>query len=85
MATNYRANLNDNSKDDEIPMKEQKTLNGANRKATDMIKKLIEKYFDYVIVGEYLDREYGNHYRVKYIKKWHLRKRKDRKKGGAKC
>lgn len=52
---------------------------GANRKVTDMIKKLIEKYFDYVIVGEYLDREYGNHYRVKYIKKWHLRKRKDRK------
>lgn len=44
-----------------------------------MIKKLIEKYFDYVIVGEYLDREHGNHYRVKYIKKWYLRKRKDRK------
>jgi len=28
-----RANLNDNSKDDEIPMKAQKALNGANRKA----------------------------------------------------
>ena len=85
VATNYRANSSDKSKGEEIPMKARKSLNVANRKATDMIKKLIEKYFDYVIVGEYLDREYGNHYRVKYIKKWHLKKKKDRKKGGAKC
>lgn len=40
------------------------------------IKEFIKKHFDYRIVGEYLDREYGNHYRVKYIKKWYLRKQK---------
>ena len=40
------------------------------------IKEFIKKYFDYHVVGEYLEREYGNHYRVKYIKKWYLKKKK---------
>lgn len=42
-----------------------------------MLKRLIErirdKYFDYVIVGEYLDHVGGNRYQVKYIKKWYLK------------
>lgn len=40
-----------------------------------MIKKLFEKirnkFFDYVIVGEYLDYVGGNRYQVKYIKKYY--------------
>ena len=54
-----------------------------------MFKKLYKKLFDYDIVGEYLDRIEGNHYKVKYIKKYYLRcmknrrKRKRRKKEGV--
>lgn len=40
------------------------------------IKEFIKKHFDYRIVGEYLAWEYGNHYRMKYIKKWYWIKQK---------
>ena len=39
-------------------------------------KKLLNKFFDYRIVGEYYDTSDGIHYRKKYIKKYFLRKRK---------
>ena len=42
----------------------------------DWLKKFILKYFDYEIVGEYYDTNGDGHYYKKYIKKYHLRKRK---------
>lgn len=44
------------------------------KRLKEIFRNFIKKNFDYRIVGEYLDHEYGNHYRVKYIKKWYLRK-----------
>ena len=38
------------------------------------IKRLILKYFDYHIVGEYLDNNGEGRYKKKYIKKWYLRR-----------
>ena len=40
-----------------------------------MFGKLLRKYFDYDIVGEFLDTEKNGHMRKKYIRKWHLKKR----------
>lgn len=45
-----------------------------------MFKKLFNKFFDYEIVGEYLDRIQGNIYKKKYIKKYYLRCMKNRRK-----
>lgn len=38
-----------------------------------MLKKLINKYFDYDIVGEYIDYDGKGHGKKKYIKRWRLR------------
>ena len=38
-------------------------------------KEAIKKYFDYDIVGEFLDTEKNGNMRKKYIRKWHLKKR----------
>lgn len=40
-----------------------------------IIKRLISKYFDYDIVGEYYDRLPNGHLKKKYKKRWKLRKR----------
>ena len=40
-----------------------------------MLKKLIKSFFDYDIVGEFLDTEKSGHLRKKYIRKWHLKRR----------
>ena len=44
------------------------------------MKKLLAELFgleiDYEIVGEYYDSDGNGHYRKKYIKKYHLRRRK---------
>lgn len=40
-----------------------------------MIKKLISKYFDYEIVGEYLESTGNGRYVKKYIRRYKLRKR----------
>jgi len=47
-----------------------------------MFEKILKLFFDYDIVDAYYENIGGNHYRVKYIKKYHL---KTGKKGGAKC
>lgn len=58
----------------------KQTNTGQIRKANKMIKKLfkklIKRFFDYEIVGEYLDKVGENRYKVKYIKKYHLKGRK---------
>lgn len=41
-----------------------------------MLKKLFNKYFDYHIVGEYLDYDGNGHYKKKYLKKYYLKKRR---------
>lgn len=44
-----------------------------------MFKRLFEKFFDYHIVGEYLDTDSkSGKSRVKYIKKYYLKNRKKR-------
>lgn len=40
------------------------------------IKKFISKFFDYDIVGEYYDTNGDGHYYKKYVKKYHLKRRK---------
>ena len=40
-----------------------------------MLKKLINKYLDYDIVGEYIDYDGKGHGKKKYIKRYKLRKR----------
>ena len=40
-----------------------------------MLKRLINKYFDYDIVGEYIDYDGKGHGKKKYIKRYKLRKR----------
>lgn len=40
-----------------------------------MIRKILSKFFDYEIVGEYLEPIGGNRYRQRYIKKYHLKRR----------
>lgn len=39
-----------------------------------MIEKLLKKFFDYKIVGEYLECVGVNRYRKKYIKKYYLKR-----------
>lgn len=39
-----------------------------------MLKKMVMRFFDYDIVGEYFDTDENGHYHKKYMKKWHLRK-----------
>ena len=46
-----------------------------------MLEKIVKKFFDYEITGEYLEHIGGNRYRTKYIKKWYLKKQK----GVQKC
>lgn len=41
-----------------------------------MLKGLLRNLFDYDIIGEYLDLQKDGHYHKKYIKKWHLRKKR---------
>lgn len=43
--------------------------------AIQMLKKMIDKYFDYEIVGEYLESIAPGIYQKKYIKKYHLKRR----------
>lgn len=38
-----------------------------------MLKRFIDKYFDYFIVGEYLDSDGKGHYTTRYIKKYYPR------------
>ena len=47
-----------------------------------MLRKIFKMFFDYDIIDAYKENIGGNHYRIKYIKKYHLR---TRRKGGAKC
>lgn len=42
----------------------------------DKVKAWFNQNFDYDIVGEYYDSDGYGHYRKKYIKKWHFRKRR---------
>lgn len=42
-----------------------------------LIKRIFNKLFDYDIVGEYYDMNGDGHYYKKYIKKYHLKIRKD--------
>lgn len=44
----------------------------------DKLKKLFYKYFDYNIVGEFLDDRGNGHYRKRYIKKYYLKSPKKR-------
>ena len=39
-------------------------------------EKIIKRFFDYKIIGEYLDKVGENRYQVKYIKKYYLKGRK---------
>ena len=43
-----------------------------------MFEKFIKRFFDYEITGSYLDYVGNNTYRVKYNKKWHLKRKKRR-------
>ena len=40
------------------------------------LRKLFDRFFDYDIVGEYYDTNGNGHYYKKYIKKYHLKRRK---------
>ena len=40
------------------------------------IKNFIKKYFDYDIVGEYLEPVGNGRYKKRYIQEWHLRRKK---------
>jgi len=51
-------------------------LTDNQKKQMDALKKWFLKYFDYDIVGEYLDHDGTGYYKKKYIKKWRLRRRK---------
>ena len=48
------------------------------------LKRLFYKYFDYYIVGDYLDSNDGCHYKRKYIRKYYLKCFKKKKKRGGK-
>ena len=48
-----------------------------------MLKKLINKYFDYDIVGCYIDYDGKGHGKKKYIKRWRLRQQYKLFKKGA--
>lgn len=39
-------------------------------------EQIVKRFFDYEIVGEYLDKIGENRYQVKHIKKYHLKGRK---------
>ena len=47
-----------------------------------MFENILKRFFDYDIIDAYYENIGGNHYRVKYIKKYRLR---NKRKGGAKC
>lgn len=40
-----------------------------------MLKKIMNRFFDYEITGHYFDTNGNGHYYKKYMKKYHLRKR----------
>lgn len=39
-----------------------------------MFKSILNRFFDYDIVGEYYDNDGNGHFHKKYVKKYHLRK-----------
>lgn len=41
-----------------------------------MFEKIKKRFFDYEIIGSYLDYTGDNTFRVKYKKKWHLKRKK---------
>lgn len=49
-----------------------------------MLITIFKKFFDYEITGEYLEKIGANRYQVKYIKKYHLKRKKKRERG-RKC
>ena len=38
------------------------------------LKRILLKYMDYDIVGEYYDHDGRGNYKKKYIKRWHIRR-----------
>lgn len=46
----------------------------------DKLKKLFYQHFDYDIIGEYYDNDGKGHQYKKYIRKYHLKKKRGAKK-----
>ena len=51
-------------------------IKGLFRKSLRKAKALFNKYIDYDIVGDYLDNNGKGYYKVKYKRRYKLRKRK---------
>ena len=70
---NVKQSEQDSGSNPDFPIK---LLTCILKERNHMIEKLINRFFDYDIVGEYYNYDGTGHYYKKYLKKWKLRKRK---------